>query len=155
MRVDRDPAVLDAQVRHQRIRGVFQPTIAADDAGGYVVEVMHQGAAEREQRQRNRQPEYQPPADRGGHGDFASSKRYPRPRRLRMTAASPSLARSLDTCTSMAFGVRSWSGAASSCCTRSLDTTCPMRRTRHSSSNHSRAANSTHAPPMLNLLRDT
>ncbi len=120
--VERHLIGLDLQARHQGVCGFLQPAVAADHSRRNTAEVVHQCAAQRQQHERHRQPEHQLAADRRAHVLFASSNRYPRPRRLRITTALPSLARNLDMCTSTAFGVMSCSGPARACCTLSFET---------------------------------
>ncbi len=102
-----DLTLFHGHMGHQRIRRVFQSPIAADHHRRHMTEVVNQRAAQRHQHEWNGQPQDQLTADRGAHAGFASSSLYPKPRKLRMMAAVPSLARRRETCTSTAFGVMS------------------------------------------------
>jgi hypothetical protein len=65
--IEGDLAVLDVHMRHHRIRSLLEATIAADDTGRDVVQVVNEAAAQSQQHQRNRQPKHQLTADRGSH----------------------------------------------------------------------------------------
>ena len=78
--------------------------------------------------------------------------RYPRPRTARMQAASPSLPRSRDTYTSMAFGVSSSLQSLTALMSRLFATMRPALSTRHSSMDHSRCVSSSGRSPVARFL---
>jgi hypothetical protein len=73
--VQRHLALLHDDMRHQHGRGFLQPPVAADDRRSHIVEVVHQGAAQRDQHERNCQPKDQLATDRRAHVGLLSSRR--------------------------------------------------------------------------------